>query len=166
AIRITGSEPTLRAHLPRLITMLAPLEVDLALTSNGVKLPEMAHDLAAAGLRRINVSLDSLRPATFTALTRRDDLDRVLAGVDAGLDPVKINCVVIRDVNDDEIVDLAAYGRTKGVGLRFIEFMPLDAEGSWSMDQVVPAQEILDRVRAAFPLAAEAAPGDTEPARP
>ena len=168
AIRITGGEPTLRAHLPRLIGMLAPLDVDLALTSNGVKLPEMAHDLAAAGLRRINVSLDSLRPDTFKALTRRDDLERVLAGVDAaldaGLDPVKINCVVIRGVNDDEIVDLAAYGRAKGVGLRFIEFMPLDAEGTWSVDQVVPAREILDRVDAAFPLETEVAPGDTEPA--
>jgi GTP 3',8-cyclase len=168
AIRITGGEPTLRAHLPRLISKLAPLDVDLALTSNGVKLPEMAHDLADAGLRRINVSLDSLRPDTFKALTRRDDLERVLSGVDAaldaGLDPVKLNCVVIRGVNDDEIVDLAAYGRAKGVGLRFIEFMPLDAEGTWSMDQVVPAREILDRVDAAFPLEAEVAPGDTEPA--
>jgi GTP 3',8-cyclase len=168
AIRITGGEPTLRAHLPRLIAMLAPLDVDLALTSNGVKLPEMAHDLAAAGLRRINVSLDSLRPDTFKALARRDDLERVLAGVDAaldaGLDPVKVNCVVIRGVNDDEIVDLAAYGRAKGVGLRFIEFMPLDAEGTWSNDQVVPAREILDRVDAAFPLEAEVAPGATEPA--
>jgi cyclic pyranopterin phosphate synthase len=172
AIRITGGEPTLRAHLPRLIAMLAPLDVDVALTSNGVKLPEMAHDLAAAGLRRINVSLDSLRPDTFTALTRRDDLERVLAGVDAaldaGLDPVKVNCVVIRGVNDDEIVDLAAYGRAKGVGLRFIEFMPLDAEGTWSMDQVVPAREILDRVDAAFPLErdsdAPAANDGTEPA--
>ncbi len=172
AIRITGGEPTLRAHLPRLITMLAPLDVDVALTSNGVKLPEMAHDLAAAGLRRINVSLDSLRPDTFAALTRRNDLDRVLAGVDAaldaGLDPVKVNCVVIRGVNDDEIVDLAAYGRAKGVGLRFIEFMPLDAEGTWSMDQVVPAREILDRVDAAFPLERESdapvANDGTEPA--
>ena len=172
AIRITGGEPTLRAHLPRLVTMLAPLDVDVALTSNGVKLPEMAHDLAAAGLRRINVSLDSLRPDTFAALTRRNDLDRVLAGVDAaldaGLDPVKVNCVVIRGVNDDEIVDLAAYGRAKGVGLRFIEFMPLDAEGTWSMDQVVPAREILDRVDAAFPLERESdapvANDGTEPA--
>jgi GTP 3',8-cyclase len=168
AIRITGGEPTVRAHLPRLIGMLAPLGVDLALTSNGVKLPEMAHDLAAAGLRRINVSLDSLRPDTFAALTRRDDLDRVLAGIDAaldaGLDPVKVNCVVIRGVNDDEVADLAAFGRAKGVGVRFIEFMPLDAEGSWSMDQVVPAQEILDRVDAAFPLEPDVADGDAEPA--
>jgi cyclic pyranopterin phosphate synthase len=171
AIRITGGEPTLRAHLPRLIAMLAPLGVDLALTSNGVKLPEMAHDLAAAGLRRINVSLDSLRNDTFKALTRRDDLDRVLAGIDAaldaGLDPVKINCVVIRGVNDDEVADIAAFGRAKGVGLRFIEFMPLDAEGTWTMDQVVPAQEILDRVDAVFPLEPDAsvnASGDAEPA--
>jgi GTP 3',8-cyclase len=168
AIRITGGEPTLRAHLPRLIAMLAPLDIDIALTSNGVKLPEMAHDLAAAGLRRINVSLDSLRADTFAALTRRDDLERVLAGIDAaldaGLDPVKVNSVVIRGVNDDEIADLAAYGRAKGVGVRFIEFMPLDAEGTWSMDQVVPAREILDRVDAAFPLEADITPGDTEPA--
>jgi GTP 3',8-cyclase len=172
AIRITGGEPTLRAHLPRLIAMLAPLGADVALTSNGVKLPEMAHDLAGAGLRRINVSLDSLRPETFTALTRRDDLERVLAGIDAaldaGLDPVKINCVVIRGVNDDEIVDLAAYGRAQGVGVRFIEFMPLDAEGTWSMDQVVPAQEILERIDAVFPLArdsdAQAASDGAEPA--
>jgi GTP 3',8-cyclase len=168
AIRITGGEPTVRAHLPRLITMLAPLDVDLALTSNGVKLTEMAHDLAASGLRRINVSLDSLRPDTFAAITRRDDLDRVIAGIDAaldaGLDPVKVNCVVIRGVNDDELVDLAAFGRAKGVGLRFIEFMPLDAEGTWTVDQVVPAQEILDRIGDVFPLESTAPPGGTEPA--
>jgi cyclic pyranopterin phosphate synthase len=172
AIRITGGEPTLRAHLPRLIAMLAPLDVDLALTTNGVKLPEMAHDLAAAGLRRINVSLDSLQPDTFAELTRRDDLERVLVGIDAaldaGLDPVKVNSVVIRGVNDDEVGDLAAFGRAKGVGLRFIEFMPLDAEGTWTMDQVVPAREILDRVDAVFPLEPDGegltALDDTEPA--
>ncbi len=134
SVRITGGEPTVRAHLPRLFAMLAPLGVDIAMTTNGVKLPEIAHDLAASGLRRINVSLDSLRPDVFRELTRRDDLDRVLAGIDAaldaGLDPVKVNCVVIRGVNDDEVVDLAAFGREKGVGVRFIEFMPLDAEGT------------------------------------
>jgi GTP 3',8-cyclase len=133
AIRITGGEPTVRAHLPRLIGMLAPLGVDVAMTTNGTKLGEMAHDLAAAGLRRINVSLDSLRPAVFFELTRRDELDRVINGIDAaldaGLDPVKLNCVVIRGVNDDEVVDLAAFGRDRGVGVRFIEFMPLDAGG-------------------------------------
>jgi cyclic pyranopterin phosphate synthase len=156
SVRITGGEPTVRAHLPRLVAMLAPLGVDIAMTSNGVRLPEMAHDLAQAGLRRINVSLDSLRPDVFRELTRRDDLTRVIAGIDAaleaGLDPVKVNCVVMRGVNDDEVVDLAAFGRRKGVGVRFIEFMPLDADEAWSRDQVVPAQEILERIDAVFPL--------------
>jgi cyclic pyranopterin phosphate synthase len=156
SVRITGGEPTLRAHLPRLVSMLAPLGIDIAMTTNGVKLAEMAHDLAAAGLRRINVSLDSLHPAVFRDLTRRDDLDRVLRGIDAALDaglsPVKVNCVVIRDVNDDEVVDLAAFGRAKGVGIRFIEFMPLDGGGQWTRDRVVPAAEILDRIHAVFPL--------------
>jgi cyclic pyranopterin phosphate synthase len=156
SVRITGGEPTLRAHLPRLVAMLAPLGIDIAMTTNGVKLPEMAHDLADAGLRRINVSLDSLRPEVFHRLTRRDDLHRVLAGIDAaldaGLDPVKVNCVVMRGVNDDEVVDLAAFGREKGVGVRFIEFMPLDAQGEWSADRVVPAKEILERIDNVLPL--------------
>jgi cyclic pyranopterin phosphate synthase len=168
AVRITGGEPTVRAHLPRLFELLSPLGVDLAMTTNGVRLPELAHDLAAAGLNRVNVSLDSLRRDTFTALTRRDELDRVLAGLDAaldaGLDPVKINCVVIRGVNDDEVVDLAAFGRTHGIGVRFIEFMPLDATGAWSMDQVVPAREILDRIHEVFPLDATPTCGHVEPA--
>jgi len=147
-----------RAHLPRLVAMLAPLGVDIAMTTNGVKLPEMVHDLADAGLRRINVSLDSLRPDVFRELTRRDDLGRVLAGIDAALDaglsPVKVNCVVMRGINDDEVVDLARFGRERGVGVRFIEFMPLDADGAWSRDRVVPAQEILERIHAEFPLEA------------
>jgi GTP 3',8-cyclase len=157
SVRITGGEPLVRAHLTRLIGMLAPLGIDIALTTNGVKLAETAHDLRAAGLTRINVSLDSLRPTTFRELTNRDDLDRVLGGIDAALDaglhPVKINCVVMRGVNDDEVVDLAAFGRQKGVGVRFIEFMPLDAQGEWSRDRVVPASEILERIDTVFPLA-------------
>ncbi len=172
SVRITGGEPTLRAHLPRLVAMLAPLGVDLAMTTNGVKLPEMAHDLASAGLRRINVSLDTLRPEVFHALTRRDELDRVVAGIDAaldaGLDPVKINCVVIRGINDGEVADLAAFGRTRGVGVRFIEFMPLDADGEWTMASVVPASEILERVHRVFPLLGwdphDAIAGHVEPA--
>jgi GTP 3',8-cyclase len=168
AVRITGGEPTVRAHLPRLFELLSPLGVDLAMTTNGVRLPELAHDLAAAGLDRVNVSLDSLRRDTFTALTRRDELDRVLAGLDAaldaGLDPVKINCVVIRGVNDDEVVDLAAFGRAKGIGVRFIEFMPLDATGAWSMDQVVAASEILERINVVFPLETTPTGGHVEPA--
>jgi len=155
-IRITGGEPTVRAHLPRLFELLRPLGVDLAMTINGVRLPELAHDLAAAGLQRVNVSLDTLHPETFRVLTRRDELDRVLAGIDAalsaGLQPVKMNVVVIRGINDHEVVDIAAFGRDRGVGVRFIEFMPLDAPGDWTMDQVVPSQEILDRIDAVYPL--------------
>jgi cyclic pyranopterin phosphate synthase len=156
SIRLTGGEPLIRAHIVRLVELLAPLGVDLALTTNGVKLPELAHDLAGAGLQRVNVSLDSLRREVFLALTRRDELDRVLAGIDAALDaglrPVKVNCVVMRGVNDDEVVDLAAFGRAKGVGMRFIEFMPLDADEAWSREKVVSAREILERIDAVFPL--------------
>jgi len=156
ALRITGGEPTVRAHLPRLIELLAPLGADVAVTTNGVKLVDLAGPLAAAGLTRINVSLDSLDRSTFKELTRRDDLDRVLAGIDAavraGLEPVKINCVVIRGVNDHEIVDLAAFGRERGVSVRYIEFMPLDATGDWTGDSVVPSSEVLDRIDAVFPL--------------
>ena len=158
AIRVTGGEPTLRAHVGRLFSMLAPLGTDLAMTTNGVRLPELAHDLAAAGLRRINVSLDSLRRDTFRELTRRDELDRVLAGIDAALDaglqPVKITCVVMRGVNDDEVVDLAAFGRAKGVGVRFIEFMPLDADRSWTRDKVLPNAEIVRMIDEVYPLEA------------
>jgi cyclic pyranopterin phosphate synthase len=156
AIRVTGGEPLVRAHVTRLVGLLAPLGVDIAMTTNGVKLPELAHELAAAGLRRINVSLDTLRRDRFCALTKRDELDRVLAGIDAALDaglaPVKVNAVVMRGLNDDEVVDLARFGRERGVGVRFIEFMPLDAQGEWSHEKVVPAQEILDRIDAVFPL--------------
>jgi len=169
-IRITGGEPTVRGQLPRLFELLAPLGVDLAMTTNGVRLPDLAADLAAAGLQRVNVSLDSLRRETFLALTKRDELDRVLAGIDAalavGMHPVKLNAVVIRGINDDEVVDLAAYGRANGVGVRFIEFMPLDAQGDWTMDQVVPAREILDAIDAVFPLEPEMAGLDHDGAEP
>lgn len=163
AVRITGGEPLVRAHITRLVEYLAPLGVDISMTTNGVKLAELAPRLAAAGLRRVNVSLDSLRPETFAELTRRDELPKVLAGIDAalgaGLSPVKINCVVMRGVNDDEVADLAAFGREKGVGVRFIEFMPLDADGNWAMERVVPAREILDRINERYPLKSTPVPG-------
>jgi len=163
AIRITGGEPLVRAGVDRLVAMLAPLRTDLALTTNGVKLAAEADALAAAGLRRVNVSLDTLCPHTFREITRRDDLDRVLEGIDAalaaGLTPVKLNCVVMRGVNDDDVVDLAAFGRDRGVDVRFIEFMPLDADGRWDHDRVVPAGEILERIGAVFPTEPVAAPG-------
>jgi cyclic pyranopterin phosphate synthase len=156
SIRITGGEPTVRAHLPLLIEKLARLDVDIAMTTNGATLALMAGDLAHAGLRRVNVSLDSLRPDRFLAITARDALDRVLEGIDAalvaGLSPVKVNCVLVRGVNDDEIVDFARFGRERGVGVRFIEFMPLDAQGEWGIDKVVPADEVVAAVDAAFPI--------------
>ncbi len=156
AVRITGGEPLVRAHVTRLVEMLAPLDVDIAMTTNGVKLPEIAHELVTAGLRRINVSLDTLRRERFIALTKRDELTRVVAGIDAalaaGLSPVKLNAVVMRGINDDEVVDIARFGRERGVGVRFIEFMPLDAQGAWTADKVVPADEILERIDAVYPL--------------
>jgi cyclic pyranopterin phosphate synthase len=156
SIRLTGGEPTVRAHLPVLVAKLAALPVDLALTTNGATLRALAPDLAGAGLRRINVSLDTLRSDRFADLTRRDQLDAVLDGIDAaveaGLDPVKVNTVVMRGVNDDEIVDLAAFGRARRVTVRFIEWMPLDADGRWGRQAVVGQDEIVAAVDAVFPL--------------
>lgn len=158
SIRLTGGEPTVRAHLPVLVAKLAGLGVDLALTTNGATLALVADDLAAAGLGRINVSLDSLRPDRFAAITRREGLDGVLAGIDAavaaGLSPVKVNCVVMAGVNDDEVVDFARFGREWGVTVRFIEFMPLDADGGWRPADVVSAAQIVERISAVFPLEA------------
>ena len=157
SIRLTGGEPTVRANLPVLVEKLAALDIDLALTTNGATLGLLADKLVAAGLRRINISLDSLQPQRFEELTRRNDLDRVLDGIDAavaaGLSPVKVNAVMMRGVNDDEIVDFARFGRDKGVEVRFIEFMPLDADLSWTNDKVVTLDEIVATVGEAFPLA-------------
>jgi cyclic pyranopterin phosphate synthase len=155
-IRLTGGEPTVRANLPVLVEKLARLGTDLSLTTNGATLRLLAEDLRRAGLRRINISLDSLRPSTFLAITRRDALAQVLDGIDAaieaGFSPVKLNCVLIRGVNDDEIVDFATYGRERGVTMRFIEFMPLDADDGWAGSQVVPAAEVVATIDAAYPL--------------
>ncbi len=169
SIRLTGGEPTVRAHLPVLIEKLSQLRVpagdgepgrpvDLALTTNGSTLRLLAHDLAAAGLRRINISCDTLRADRFREITKRDDLVKVLDGIDAaleaGLDPVKLNVVVMRGINDDELVDFATFGRDHGVTVRFIEFMPLDAQGAWTNDQVVTQAEILATIGAVYPLEA------------
>ena len=162
AIRLTGGEPTVRAHLPVLVGKLAALRTgdgrpaDIALTTNGATLRSVAPDLVAAGLRRINVSLDTLRRDRFVELTRRDELDHVLDGIEAakeaGLHPVKINAVVMRGVNDDEVVDLAAFGRDRGVTMRFIEWMPLDADQRWQSDAVVSQAEIVAAIDAVFPV--------------
>ncbi len=180
-IRITGGEPTMRAHLPVLIDKLAQLVVptdasspragqpiDLAITTNGATLRLIADELREAGLKRINVSLDTLRADRFTAMTRRDELAHVLDGIDAaidaGFDPVKVNAVVQRGINDDEIVDLATFGRERGVEVRFIEFMPLDAQATWDLSQVVGQDEIVAKIAEVYPLeqvpARGAAPAD------
>jgi cyclic pyranopterin phosphate synthase len=180
-IRLTGGEPTVRAHLPVLIEKLSSLvvphdadspragqPVDIALTTNGATLALVADDLRRAGLSRINVSLDTLQRERFIQITKRDELDSVLEGVDTAIDvgfsPVKVNAVVQRGVNDDEIVALAAFGRDKNVEVRFIEFMPLDAQGHWMSDAVVGQDEIVATINNVFPLeqvpARGAAPAD------
>ncbi len=168
-LRLTGGEPTLRAHLPVLVDRLARLgdgSHDLALTTNGTTLGLLVDDLAAAGLRRVTISLDTLRPDRFVALARRDRLDQVLEGVDAalaaGLRPVKLNVVVVRGVNDDEIIDLARFGRERGATVRFIEWMPLDGGHTWGADRVVPSAEVLAAIGAVWPL--EALPRGSAPA--
>jgi cyclic pyranopterin phosphate synthase len=156
SIRLTGGEPTVRARLPLLVEKLAALGVDLAMTTNGVSLPLLADELKQAGLKRINISLDSFRADRFLELTRRDELQRTLAGIDAaieaGFDPVKINVVIMRGINDDEILDFAEFGRQKGVMVRFIEFMPLDADEIWNNSLVVTQTEIVDILAAEYDI--------------
>jgi len=173
SIRLTGGEPTVRAGLTTLISKLAALAtdegpIDVAMTTNGATLRLLAERLNQAGLRRVNVSLDTLDRQRFAEMTRRDELDRVLDGIAAacetGFDPVKINAVVQRGVNDDEIVDLARFGRDRGIEVRFIEWMPLDASGGWDNTQVVGQDEIVATIAEMYPLelvpARGAAPAD------
>ena len=167
-IRLTGGEPTIRAHFGRLVTQLAGLGIDVAMTTNAATLRNTAHDLRSAGLDRINISLDTLDRDKFARMTRRDELDNVLAGIDAAIDagfePVKINAVIERGVNDDELVDLARFGREAGVEVRFIEFMPLDATDEWQRSKVVGQDEIVARLSEVWELeqvpARGAAPAD------
>ncbi|NND76167.1 MAG: GTP 3',8-cyclase MoaA [Ilumatobacter sp.] len=172
-VRLTGGEPTVRAHLPVLVSKLAAINgpegpIDLAMTTNGATMRLVADPLRAAGLRRVNISLDTLVREKFIEMTRRDELANVLDGIDAaqaaGFEPVKINAVIERGVNDDEIIDLATFGREQGVEVRFIEFMPLDADGHWVTEKVVGQDEIVAIIDAAYPIeqlpARGAAPAD------
>jgi cyclic pyranopterin phosphate synthase len=180
-LRLTGGEPTVRAHLPVLVGKLAQLRVpahsdsplaghkpDLSITTNGATFRLLAHELRDAGLDRVNISLDTLQPERFLQMTRRDELVRVLDGIEAakeaGFSPVKINAVVQRGVNDDEVLDLARFGRDNQVEVRFIEFMPLDATGHWMSNDVVTQDEIVSTINDVFPLeqvpARGAAPAD------
>ena len=153
-IRITGGEPLVRRDLEHLIELLAVLDVDLTLTTNGSLLPAKAQALADAGLNRITVSLDSLDNATFRALNDVDfPVDRVLEGLDAAVAaglPVKVNAVVKRGVNDDQIVPMAAFFRSRGQTLRFIEYMDVGHTNGWRLDDVVPAAEIVATLDAEF----------------
>ncbi|MFJ1752730.1 GTP 3',8-cyclase MoaA [Kitasatospora sp. NPDC088134] len=146
-LRLTGGEPLLRRGLPGLVERLAELGAELSLTTNGVGLARLAPELKRAGLHRANVSLDTLRPERYAALTRRDRLADVLAGLaaarDAGLRPVKVNAVPVRGVNDDELVELVEFAVRGGYRMRFIESMPLDAQGTWDRAAMVTAEEVL-----------------------
>ncbi len=155
-VRVTGGEPLVRHDLDVLVRMLAskPALRDLALTTNGVLLDRHAATLKAAGLSRVTISLDTLRPERFLALTRRDDHARVLAGIDAalvaGFERVKLNTVVLRGTNDDEIGDLLAFGRERNIEVRFIEYMDVGGATRWSRADVVSAREILASIAARF----------------
>lgn len=156
SVRLTGGEPTLRANLSDLISMLSELPIEIALTTNGISLDKNAHNFRSAGLHRVNISIDSLKAERFKEITLRDDMKKVITGIEAsieaGLSPVKINVVVMRGINDDEIIEFAKFGRERGVIVRFIEFMPLDADEKWSTLSVVSLEEIFSAINSVYPL--------------
>jgi GTP 3',8-cyclase len=168
SLKITGGEPTIRADLPTLVGMFRGVgpDLDISITTNGMLLDTLARPLADAGVDRATISCDSLLRHRFHEMTRRDALDRVLAGARAaeaaGLTPIKINTVVIGGTNDDEVVDFARWSRETGYEVRFIEYMPLDAQHAWERAKVVPGARILDAIDATFRL--QTASHDVEPA--
>jgi cyclic pyranopterin phosphate synthase len=156
-IRITGGEPLVREGVESYIARLHALGVeDLSMTTNGHLLAERCERLLAAGLRRINISMDSLDPGKFERITRTKSFSTVMAGIDAAqssrLAPAKVNAVLVRGLNDDEVEAFAFFARERGVIMRFIEFMPLDADRHWTRDLVVPAAEVFQRIHARWPL--------------
>jgi cyclic pyranopterin phosphate synthase len=168
SLKVTGGEPTVRADLPTLVRMFREVgpELDISMTTNGVLLDRLAGPLAEAGMDRVTVSCDSLMRHRFEEMTRRDALDRVLAGIvaakQAGLVPIKINCVVIGGQNEGEVVEFARWSRETGYAVRFIEYMPLDAQHEWERAKVVPSASVLEAIDAVFPLIQEGP--DHEPA--
>ena len=168
SLKVTGGEPTVRADLPTLVGMFREVgpELDISMTTNGVLLDRLAEPLAEAGMDRVTVSCDSLMRHRFEEMTRRDALDRVLAGIvaakEAGLVPIKINCVVIGGQNEGEVVEFARWSRETGYAVRFIEYMPLDAQHEWERAKVVPSASVLEAIDAVFPLVQEGP--DHEPA--
>ena len=169
-LRITGGEPLVRSQVDELIASLAAIPGidDIAMTTNGVLLAEHTKRLKAAGLNRLNISLDGLQEETFQRITRRSGLDRVLAGIEAaqqiGFDQIRLNAVAIQGITEDEILPLARFARERRLEMRFIEFMPLDAEGNWKADEVLSGQRIRDILEAEF---GELAPARrTDPSQP
>lgn len=170
-LRLTGGEPLLRADLPKLVEMLIAIAgiEDLALTTNGILLAEQAAMLKKAGLRRLNVSLDALSEATFERISRRKGLQKILDGIDAaireGFPKLRLNAVAIRDLTEPEIDGLVDYARARDLELRFIEYMPLDAEGNWDRAQVLSGEEIRLRIEERFgPLVPAERPDPSQPA--
>ena len=169
-IRLTGGEPLLRRDLPRLVAMLCQIPgiKDIGLTTNGILLAQLAQPLFDAGLRRINISLDTLDPDRFRQLTRRDGLDKVLDGIHAakkaGFDPVKINAVSIRGITEHEVVPLARFAREHGLEMRFIEYMPIGAD-HWERGKVYFAHEILEQIEQGIGPLVPAADYDPKPRR-
>jgi cyclic pyranopterin phosphate synthase len=164
SVRLTGGEPLVRRGIVELVRQIAGVGFDdLSLTSNGTGLAALAGPLADAGLRRVNVSCDSLRPERYAAIRRRGELPTVLGAMDAaeaaGLGPIKVNVVMIAGVNDDEILDFAAFGRQTGRIVRFIEYMPLDAAGHWQRDQVLASSDVLARIHRQWPIEPIEPPG-------
>jgi len=156
-VRVTGGEPLVRPGVAEFLGRLKALGVrDLSLTTNGFTLAERLDSLIASGLDRINISLDSLKPERFEAITRTKTFDQVIASIEAAqaskLRPVKVNAVLVRGLNDDEIEDFAQFARDLNLIMRFIEFMPLDAGHTWTRDRVVTAAEIHERISARWPL--------------
>jgi cyclic pyranopterin phosphate synthase len=161
-VRLTGGEPLVRRDFPSLVARLAPIDglQDLSLTTNGYLLERMAGDLVAAGLRRMNVSLDSLSRDRFFEITRRDALPQVVRGLEAlegypEVAPIKVNCVAMRGFTEDEVLPFAELARRKPYHVRFIEFMPLDADHAWSEDRVLTGEEIRAMIDGVYPLEAQ-----------
>jgi cyclic pyranopterin phosphate synthase len=158
-IRLTGGEPMLRRNIEALVGKLSRLKPhlkDLALTTNGFDIPKKAETLKAAGLDRMTISLDTLNTRRFREITGSDSLEEVFEAIEAakqhGFEPVKINAVIVRGVNDDELVDFARFARKTNVEMRFIEYMPLDSGHEWSREKVVSGREIYERINSAYPL--------------
>jgi cyclic pyranopterin phosphate synthase len=157
-IRITGGEPLVRTRVEELVASIAAIDpgLDITMTTNGVLLRSKARLLAEAGLKRVNISLDTLHIDRFQEIARREAFDRTMDGIlaaeEAGLHPIKLNMVVMKGHNDDEVVDFARLARERGYEVRFIEFMPLDGDGLWNNDLVVPSRRIQEQIEDLFPL--------------